>query len=64
MWGPLRVRGVSVRARAMWTGPGSSATLQDLAYALGQQPRIRARSSLSEVWRQSIVTTYLTQAPI
>jgi hypothetical protein len=58
------VRGISVRARTIWVGPGRSTTLQDLTYALAQQPRTRARTSLSELWHQVIVTTYLTQAPI
>jgi Tfp pilus assembly protein PilV len=63
-WGPVGVRGISVRARAAWVGPGSTATLQDLAWALNQVPTARAPRTLREVWHQVMVTTYLTRAPI
>jgi len=63
-WGPVGVRGISVRARAAWVGPGRTATLQDLAWALNQVPRARAPQTLGEVWHQVTITTYLTRAPI
>ena len=63
-WGPVGVRGISVRARATWVSPGRSTTLQDLVWALSQSPPARAVPSLSETWHQVIVDTYLTRAPI
>ncbi len=63
-WGPVAVRGISVRARAAWVSPGRSTTLQDLTWALSQVPPARAIPSLGERWHQVIVGTYLTRAPI
>jgi hypothetical protein len=63
-YGPLAVRGIGVRARAVWVSPGRAATVQDLIYALTLPSPTRATPSLSETWRQQIVDTYLTRAPI
>jgi prepilin-type N-terminal cleavage/methylation domain-containing protein len=63
-WGPVAVRGIGVRARAVWVSPGRSATVQDLVYALSQPTPTRATPSLGETWRQQVVDTYLTRAPI
>ena len=63
-WGPVAVRGISVRARATWVSPGRATTLQDLVWALSQSPPARAVPSLGETWHQVIVDTYLTRAPI
>jgi prepilin-type N-terminal cleavage/methylation domain-containing protein len=63
-WGPMSVRGIGVRARAVWVTPGRAMTVQDLVYALSQPTPMRATPSLSETWRQQVVDTYLTRAPI
>ncbi len=63
-WGPVAVRGIGVRARAVWVSPGRAATVQDLVYALSQPAPGRAVPSLGETWRQQVVDTYLTRAPI
>jgi hypothetical protein len=63
-WGPVGVRGISVRARTVWVGPGRAATLQDLVEALSRPVPARAVPSLGETWHQVIVDTYLTRAPI
>ncbi len=63
-WGPLTVRGISVRARASWVSPGRAFLLQDLVSALDREPPDRARASLRESWHQVIVDTYLTRTPI
>lgn len=68
-WGPVGVRGISVRARALWVGPGRSPTVQDLSQALAtaiaeDNMNIRARSGLSETWHQVVIDSYLTRAPI
>jgi hypothetical protein len=63
-WGPRSVRGIGVRARSVWVTPGRAATVQDLVYALSQPTPVRATPSLSETWRQQVVDTYLTRAPI
>jgi prepilin-type N-terminal cleavage/methylation domain-containing protein len=63
-WGPMSVRGIGVRARAVWVTPGQATTVQDLVYALSQPTPLRATPSLSETWRQQVVDTYLTRAPI
>jgi hypothetical protein len=63
-WGPVAVRGIGVRVRAMWVSPGRATTLQDLVSALTESPPARAVPSLGETWHQVIVDTYLTRAPI
>ena len=63
-WGPVGVRGISVRARAVWVSPGRAVTVQDLVWALTQSPPGRAVPSLNETWHQVTVDTYLTRAPI
>jgi hypothetical protein len=63
-WGPLAIRGIGVRARTVWVSPGTAATVQDLVYALSQPTPARATPSLTETWRQQVVDTYLTRAPI
>jgi prepilin-type N-terminal cleavage/methylation domain-containing protein len=63
-FGPVGVRGIGVRARTTWVGPGRATTLQDLVSALTQSPPGRAVPSLGETWHQVIVDTYLTRAPI
>ncbi len=63
-WGPVAVRGLGVRARAVWVSPGRAVTVQDLVWTLTQSPPGRAVPSLSETWHQVIVDTYLTRAPI
>ena len=61
-WGPIAVHGVSIRTRATWAVSGRDYTLQDLASALEEG---RAASpTLSETWKQVILTTYLSRAPI
>ena len=63
-WGPISVRGIGVRARATWVGPGRAFLLQDLVSALDRLPPGRAQPSLRESWHQVIVDTYLTRAPM
>ncbi len=63
-WGPVGVRGIGVRARAVWVTPGRSATVQDLVSALAEPTPGRATPSVGETWRQQVVDTYLTRAPI
>ena len=63
-WGPWAVRGIGVRARAAWVSPGRTTTIQDLVYALSQPTPTRATPSVRETWRQQVVDTYLTGAPI
>ncbi|MFB3881999.1 MAG: prepilin-type N-terminal cleavage/methylation domain-containing protein [Armatimonadota bacterium] len=63
-WGPWAVRGIGVRARAVWVSPGRTSTIQDLVYALSQPTPTRAVPSVRETWRQQVVDTYLTGAPI
>jgi len=63
-WGPISVRGIGVRARAIWVSPGRAFLLQDLVSALERDPPARARPSLRETWHQVIVDSYLTRAPI
>ena len=64
----LAVRGIGVRARALWVTSGRGYTLQELARAMDQvdaQGRPdRPRPELSETWRQLVISTYLTRAPI
>jgi len=61
-WGPIAVRGISVRARAAWVTTGRDVTLQDLAEALANHRY--ARASLKEKWHQVVVTSYLTRTPL
>ena len=71
-WGPISVRGLSLRARTTWVTTGRSQTLQDLVYdvctnedfdySTGGIPH--SRSGLRESWHQVIVSAYLTRAPI
>jgi hypothetical protein len=71
-WGPVIVRGLSVRARVSWVGPGRAATLQDIIQAYydtyqapGRSGRtVLPRPSLNESWHQMTVTTYLTRVPL
>lgn len=64
----LAVRGIGVRARALWVTSGQGYTLQELVRAMDQvdaQGRPdRPRPALSETWQQIIISTYLTRAPI
>ena len=69
LWGPISVRGIGVRARALWMAPGSNYTLQELTRAMDQEVGTqrkpdRPRQVLSETWRQVIISTYMTRAPI
>jgi hypothetical protein len=64
VWGPVSVRGLSVRARTTWVTPGGAALLQDVVEALDQYPPRPVRPSLRESWRQVLVDTYLTRVPI
>jgi hypothetical protein len=69
LWGPISVRGIGVRARALWMAPGSDYTLQELTRAMDQEVGTqrkpdRPRQVLSETWRQVIISTYMTRAPI
>ena len=64
----IGVRGIGVRARALWVTPGRSYTLQELARAMDQvdtrgRPD-RPRPVVGETWRQLTVSTYITRAPI
>jgi hypothetical protein len=63
-WGPVGVRGISVRSRAVWIGPGRTSTVQELSYALEDPESRRAAATLGERWHQVIVDNYLTRAPI
>jgi hypothetical protein len=72
-WGPVTVRGLSVRARVSWVGPGRSTTLQDVMQAYyksyqenpnRQGPPIPPLPSLNESWHQITLTTYLTRVPL
>ncbi len=68
--GPVTVRGVSVRARAVWVGRGRRPSLEDVARAvdLGLDPvtkRLRApRLSQESAWYQTFVTTFIPRTPI
>jgi prepilin-type N-terminal cleavage/methylation domain-containing protein len=61
-WGPVGVRGIGVRARAVWVTQGRQATLQDVVSAVATGGR--ARPSLTESWHQEIISTYLTGTPL
>ena len=61
-WGPIAVHGLSLRTRATWAISGRDYTLQDLASALDDERT--ARATLSETWKQVVLTTYLSRAPI
>lgn len=61
-WGPIAVHGLSIRTRATWAISGRDYTLQDLASALDEERT--AIPTLSETWRQVVLTTYLSRAPI
>ncbi len=60
----ISVRGISIRARAVWVGPGRQYTLQELTRAIDRDPPDRPRPDLNETWHQVIVSTYLTRTPI
>ncbi len=60
-WGPIAVRGLSVRARSTWVTTGRSVTLQELVAGLAGAPR---KAPLQEAWHQVFVSTYLTRGPI
>ena len=62
-WGPVTVRGLSVRARATWVTPGRQPTLQDLIVGV-KDPTKGPLSSLRERWHQVVLTTYLTRVPL
>jgi len=64
--GPVTVRGVSVRARAVWVGRGRRSSLEDVAknLELGARSQSPPAQSLEEAWRQIIVTTFIPRTPI
>jgi len=61
-WGPVVVRGLTLRARSAWVTPGREATIQDLAAAFAEGRA--ARRSLEESWQHVIVTSYFSRTPI
>jgi hypothetical protein len=61
-WGPISVRGLGVRARTVWVNTGNATTIQDLVAAI--VGNTQAKPSLRESWRQEVIETYLTRAPI
>ena len=61
-WGPVVVRGLTLRARSAWVTPGREATIQDLAEAFDEGGA--ARRSLEESWQHVIVTSYFSRTPI
>jgi hypothetical protein len=66
-FGPITVRGVSVRARAAWMSNGRRATLQDIAAVvkLAAGGRVAPpRKSLEETWHQVLLDSYVTRTPI
>jgi prepilin-type N-terminal cleavage/methylation domain-containing protein len=66
-FGPITVRGISVRARAAWMSNGRRATLQDVAAAVkvAVGGRVRPpRKSLEETWHQVLLDGYVTRTPI
>jgi hypothetical protein len=67
-WGPIAVRGIGVRTRTVWVTPGQSYTLQELSRAIDQMDAQgrpgRPRPVVNELWRQVIISTYLTRVPI
>jgi len=69
LWGPISVRGIGVRARALWVAPGRDYTLQELTRAMDQEVGSQRKPGrptpvLNETWRQVIISTYMTRSPI
>jgi prepilin-type N-terminal cleavage/methylation domain-containing protein len=64
----IGVRGIGVRARALWVTPGRDYTLQELARAIDEVDTLgrpgRPRPVVGESWRQLTISTYITRAPI
>lgn len=63
-FGPVNVRGLSVRARAVWVNRGRQSSLEDVAKLVNEGKRGAPDKSLEETWRQVIVTTFITRTPI
>ena len=63
-FGPVNVRGVSVRARAVWVNRGRQSSLADIAKRVNEGYTLAPEKSLEETWRQVIVTTFITRTPI
>jgi hypothetical protein len=66
-WGPVTVRGLSVRARVSWVTQGAGSSLQDWVVAKkDEQPGVPrpVPRSLQESWHQITVTSYLTRVPL
>lgn len=61
-WGPVVVRGLTLRARSAWVTPGREATIQDLAEAFDDGRA--APRSLEESWQHVVVTSYFSRTPI
>ena len=67
-WGPVTVRGLSVRARVSWVTQGAGSSLQDWVVAKKREVQTELPQpvprSLQESWHQMTVTTYLTRVPL
>jgi hypothetical protein len=61
-WGPVMVRGLSLRARTSWVTQGGASTLQDWVLAGKREQPVRR--SLQESWHQVTITTYLTRVAL
>ncbi len=61
-WGPVMVRGLSLRARTSWVTQGGASTLQD--WVLAAKRELPVQRSLPESWHQVTVTTYLTRVAL
>jgi len=63
-FGPVNVRGLSVRARAVWVARGRQSSVEDVAKAVNIGYPRPPDKSLEETWRQVIVPTFITRTPI
>ncbi len=61
-WGPVTVRGLSMRARVSWVTTGGASTLQDWVEAARNNRPVQR--TLEEGWRHITVTSYLTRVPL
>ncbi len=62
--GPITVRGMSVRARAVWVGKGRRATMNDVAEKMLGAGTGPPKQSLDESWYEVILTTFIPRTPI
>ncbi len=60
--GPINVRGLSVRARAVWIGKGRRATMDDVAQAVSANAN--PSQSAEETWHEVILSTFIPRTPI